>query len=212
MCLNVQNQGYSHCVMYFSFFFFTYLCVLHTSLNAYIYDAVQWAIHFFVIDWYAQILWNQGLFFNISQSCLLGCSRWCPSGVKSSLKPSPSRGDSLPISQSLSPASLSPLPLSFRLNLSISFKANLETKNIQLAITIALTKLQFMHYHSYIFYFLILWWCEKYEISLLRREQFIHKQKKGFIQRAADLMYHQHLLLKYCRVSRLSWTRTVNPL
>lgn len=26
MCLNVQNQGYSHCVMYF---FFIYLCVTY---------------------------------------------------------------------------------------------------------------------------------------------------------------------------------------
>lgn len=57
---------------------------------------------------------------------LPGCDRCCPSGVNTSPNPSPSKGDSLPISQSLSPASLSPRPLSFRLNLSISLSAYLQ--------------------------------------------------------------------------------------
>lgn len=61
-----------------------------------------------------------------SPHSLPGCGRCCPSGVKTSPNPSPSNGDSLPISQSLSPASLSPRPLSFRLNLSISFSAYLK--------------------------------------------------------------------------------------
>lgn len=32
------------------------------------------------------------------------------------------------------------------------------------------------------FYFLIHWRCEKYEMSLLRREQFMHKQKKALFK------------------------------
>lgn len=58
-----------------------------------------------------------------------GWRRWCISRCIRSEKPSPSSslstGDSRPMSQSLSPASLSPRPLSFRLNLSMSCNAYL---------------------------------------------------------------------------------------
>lgn len=66
---------------------------------------------------------------------LPGWSRWCISRCIRSEKPSPSSslstGDSLPMSQSLSPASLSPRPLSFRLNLSMSCNAYLQDKRSQ---------------------------------------------------------------------------------
>lgn len=58
-----------------------------------------------------------------------GWSRWCISRCIRSEKASPSSnlstGDSRPMSQSLSPASLSPRPLSLRLNLSMSCNAYL---------------------------------------------------------------------------------------
>lgn len=61
-----------------------------------------------------------------------GWSRWCISRCMRSEKPSPSSslstGDSRPMSQSLSPASLSPRPLSFRLNLSMSCNAYLRVR------------------------------------------------------------------------------------
>lgn len=65
-----------------------------------------------------------------------GWSLWCISRWIRSENPSPSSslstGDSRPMSQSLSPASLSPRPLSFRLNLSMSCNAYLSGGSSQL--------------------------------------------------------------------------------